>query len=848
MSTADPSDENRTVVTWVEEQTDPDMTPAALAGDYRTLRHRAPLAVLEGLTRELLEGGDAPGLTADQQAELLGVALAIPLHVPPDRVRQVARDLPPPTDDTLVPAPLPWTQQAVLGSPETVGLDSPVIHAFLVETGETVNEVLVVGRGLGEVRKRVNEIAFLAGLAIRRQAERIDRVYHEAQGLRSRGLADEADRYERFAWELERTHPAQLLDGLIWLSRRAIDPDHQVHLPGPAAEDSQGDPFRLLVDELRRLDRESALVYLHNVSPDEVARFRPGRYKPKDFPKGSAGLFYDPNDDPDRATVAAAQLVRVAAFNDAVEFTVPAPVFGPDSRFAAVAATFLESKLAQAEADAQMRLDFYTRRFHEADRQLAAYEEAQRAGRQAQLEQFHAEEHRLDYGVDHEVGVIFRLPKPDFVTGLRFYTTILPSLRQTHGQWRDRMQAILHNIRLARTEGRLERLAINYFVDRALRNLPALPGDPAWPGLEAWQQGVRPLLLRAWRAALTDQRAKPEDYRTRRLFFTATLEAKGETTWVTVRANYLFVNTTSVIDTRKPVHRLCDRLDAVQPTPAPAPADFSDQALAVALSPGSSNVRAELFRHALLADPRQAVGRVLTRGLSARPLTDLSAAGPNPYRARHLLQQVDSLLYVGANHAAMRLLVEFLDDAIRRPPRPDFTLGDNCLPEVPTRLVLLYTLVNERQARPWRQVQDILRNPDAASLPPRVKDAVALAERWEPGYLARCAEKAELCTSERMKEALRAGDKAGAVSTLLDEASAGLRAAAALSKARKLPRERSDARRLYRLLGDALGTVMACPWGSALDFEVQELTTRLLGAPHRINMRQEPDTAGGTET
>src|SRR5262249_3734419 len=138
--------------------------------------------------------------------------------------------------------------------------------------GEEVSEVLVVGRGAGEVRERLYDIAFLAALAapfFPREA-----TEHELQQLERRadeaaraGRHQEAEQVRAFVTAWRDTQPAEVLDGLIWLSRRAVFPQVRVPLPALAGGQDLDSPFTVLVQELRALAQSSALVQLHEAEP-----------------------------------------------------------------------------------------------------------------------------------------------------------------------------------------------------------------------------------------------------------------------------------------------------------------------------------------------------------------------------------------------------------------------------------------------------------------------------------------------------------------------------------------------------------------------------------------------------
>ena len=135
------------------------------------------------------------------------------------------------------------------------------------------------------------------------------------------------------------------------------------------------------------------------------------------------------------------------------------------------------------------------------------------------------------------------------------------------------------------------------------------------------------------------------------------------------------------------------------------------------------------------------------------------------------------------------------------------------------------------------------RDPDDPRVPARVAKSLRLAEQWEEGYVQKClapgGDKRRVLTSEASKRAkgLRAG-RIGALPSLLEQARDATAAAAALQKSLDFPRRRCTARRMYRLLGDALARVMASTAGGYFDSQVQELSSLLLGAEHYLDEKK----------
>jgi hypothetical protein len=825
-----------------------------LRQDYDAVRDKLGPRYLHALCTRLLRGGDLPVAEARQRAELICLALAEGVLNLDDQVSRFleAQGIAGPNDQTLLPAPITWTQRGVLSSPLTLSLGSPVIHAFLVQQGEQVNQVLVVGRGVGEARRRLYDAAFLAALASPRpgrelEAHEITRLEEVVEQAEKEGEVDKTAMLKRCIEVLRGSEPAEVLDGLIYLSRHAVNPYTGNLLPVSDSRDYMQDPFTLLVQELRQLAQTSSLVQLHTLGPDQVQAVRPTL---------EAKVFHDQaGRDPDRSPVAC--VVPVYDTIGDLTFTLPPRVLDTNE-FRRLERTMLQYRAERTKADARDRHDFH-RRHREQDQD--ALNEYQALSPEQRAER-NKETFQLTLRVDHELGVEYTLKKPHERSGEWHYKINLPSLIKEATAWMERMERIYGQVEAAEQDGRLRRLAVGYALDRALRGLGPLPGDPDWPEMADWQQRVRPLLLHAWKEALEQAGASPASrYATRRLCFFTTFRGGR----ALVRPHYLFLNTTSVLDGRGPVGRLVDRIDhldqkAVKVVPGPSqegagPApeqqrlerrrEEVESRLELALGDEQKTLGTEALADALATalryDPAAATRRLCEYFLHRRPEALPEVAGADPWLGGQALAIVQGLLDIGAWHGALRHLVNFLNGVAKG--HPAFQLKPNQLPEVPCSFLVLCGLVDHDPAEAWELVKrwwDDYRH--KRHLPDHVRGAIALAEGWEPGYLARClaaggraAGKGQVLQSKHRKEAGRADPTAAALPSLLDESDDLLRAAVALQQARNFPRQRTSARRMYRLLGDALARVMASTRGAAVDTQVQELSSLLLGAEHYLD-------------
>lgn len=828
---------------------------------FREWLSGAPEMDLAGLAKRLIEDGDLGGIPTQWEDEILCTALADGLlRLDPQDASTVLRrrGLPDPQDSSLVPEPVQWTLRGLLScDPElTLSLDSPVMHVFLVKDGEMTSQVLVVGRGCGEARRRVYDLAFLAALSVPRPDQEVpvaelERLEAEARRLEGEGDSERSKLLDRLVKLLQDHEPAEVLDGLVWLSRSAVSPETGVPLPVEGKLKLIDDAFTLLVQELKRLAASSALVKLHQLDEAQL--------KPYHLPEGDARLVFEDGDDAGRIPLAAVGRPVWSEFSP-IEFVLPGRVFSCQ-RFRTVERYFLRSLAERVRADARDRLMFYERMRERHERQSNEYE----AMSPAEKDRLHREEIRYDETVDFEIGTTVKLREPEFGTGLRHYTEVLPSLLESSHRWATLMKGILDRIELAERDGRLQRLAVGYLVDRALRNLAPLAGDTEWPGLDEWQYWTRPLLLRAWRDRLEEAGGGPAaSYATRRLFFRSVLHRSAEDGppgpreaqrpardirdyRCILRPHYLFVNKTSALNLNGPVQRLLDRIDHLSTSEDQITTEEEREAierLGRAIEADSELVspehRSEDVCRSLRDAPIAAAGR-LVRSLLERNQKPLPGPGsPDPYVARIILDNVLSYYYVGAFHAATGLLIQYFDDVTDPESDASYRMAENRLPELLLHLCYLAALAYNPTAKTpaWDLVRRWYdeRNQDVMGQIDRVRQALLLADEWEPAYVQRCldlgAGKERILTSEAYRKANKARATDGSVGSLLCRARVAIEAALGLSRAREFPAGRSSARGMYRHLGDSLALVMACPDGAAVDSELQELSSLLLGAEH----------------
>ena len=126
--------------------------------------------------------------------------------------------------------------------------------------------------------------------------------------------------------------------------------------------------------------------------------------------------------------------------------------------------------------------------------------------------------------------------------------------------------------------------------------------------------------------------------------------------------------------------------------------------------------------------------------------------------------------------------------------------------------------------------------------------AIKLVEEWEADYWQRYFAVRE----DRLRQPIsRAREEARtralvpsamrSLIALVDEAIDAIRA---IDRARTFPAPVVEARRMYRHLGDALARVMALPQGNALRTSVQDLSTKLLGAVHFMDLKRDTESNG----
>jgi hypothetical protein len=386
----------------------------------------------------------------------------------------------------LWPEPKAWGARASLSKDILVTLDSPVVHVWLLKSGDEPEQIIIAGKGLAAHRAKI----FLDALvtAMRVQASAIDIFNH----------------------------------GLITIHRRAnIEAYLDVNLPvlgsnAPLADaDTAGAAMRELIRQLRRLEQDTGFVRIHEAdvaNADQTKSFF-RRTSQQAIREGEAILWA-----PDADTIASeSELVTVQPVYALYHRRGPPPRFelelSPElfrvESWKKLVTTYEEEVINRIALDARIRLDYYQRRAEG----LADEKEQWDRADETQRQQRWGPTVTLNNRFDDAVGLSIWLRPPEIIPTKKYYEVNVPDLILSYEKWAKRMRDILEGVDTAarRPDSPFLRLIATRFFDAALRGCD-LEENPRIQRLyREWADSTADLLRFLWRKKLGSVKAAPSD-------------------------------------------------------------------------------------------------------------------------------------------------------------------------------------------------------------------------------------------------------------------------------------------------------------------------------------------------
>jgi hypothetical protein len=392
----------------------------------------------------------------------------------------------------LAPAPLAWGPMAALAPQVYAALSSSLVRAWVTVDDQGPTEVLVVGEGLPEIRRRVLRAALEAS-------------------LRMNGLAD--------------TDAADLVGdvvgvGIIRLSagsaskRAAIDippvfDARQVATSLRSSPTVQG-ALRDFIGLLRKLARETNLVTVEEIRHRDVEA----------FDQAFRNLAERAASQPDTAFLRRPGLTRSETARDEMVTLLPCLRTARAGDFAEGSSVGLELSPDLLETESYQRLE-------QAHQQAMAHRLTidamlRRDRLVEEIERFRAdldaytrtapEERSIFYEptvllverFEELLGITIKLAEPEEVDTARYYEVNMPQVIALRESWVEKLTELIDNLQTAinRPYAPARQIAAGRFLDTALRGVTPDESPTTARAFEQWRREIQPMLWFEWRRAL----------------------------------------------------------------------------------------------------------------------------------------------------------------------------------------------------------------------------------------------------------------------------------------------------------------------------------------------------------
>lgn len=698
-----------------------------------------------------------------------------------------------PEEERVVPPSLVWSIRSVMSANALSSLDSPIVTAWFYMADNHVKQVIILGQGVGEVRRVLEDATFSAALAVKPKSHDL------------------------------------LLDGLIWLSAESLEHDDGLPLVGAGTLDDEStrDALDMLKIELEALANRSALIRTYELEWDHLDRFNAevsSHFGLNRQGLGGTRLLHAAEESPPVAAV-----LPIRSSLETIRIEVPLETFDGDY-FREIFKEYIEDTIQRTQRHAQRRLDFHRynlgRHEKQRDNYLSLAPEMRAAEDKQTVE--------LSATIDHKMAKTIIRAQPGYTTGFNYYNNILPSLIQSDELWIKKMHRLVTAIArsLDPRIGGLQRIFASRLCDLAIRDV--VPEERSLRGFHDWKRHVRPLLLNACGRELQNKGLSLHDLHSRRVVFGVSLRG----TKALIRPFVIFTSNSSFLEFPADaqimrIHDLTDRVDS-QPVADGTPINAEVE---VVVAPGSAQVeeRTQALTRALRRDPRATVQRMCEYLLNLRSSEGQKEAlgvFRTEWAGVQLLTVVGSLCSVGATASAIRLLQRFIKES-----ESGHTHAAAQLPELPVLFLHLCAVYLQQQGQPdsWSTIASWQRQPPSdRQIYGSVQAAKALSDTWEAGYLDGCIAAKRILPSKCLQQTIAMeGWPAGQRSALREaQGLTGVGVILDLQKQRLHIRDEETGRNLYARLADALNEVLLFEQGSLLMEEIRWIMDRLLGAEH----------------
>lgn len=387
---------------------------------------------------------------------------------------------------------LNWGPRSVLAREVLAGLDSPVMHAWVFVEDTKLQQILIVGEGLPEIRQQIVQVAFQTSL-------QVHGVAHDIMNIGV--LRIELPGSEVTPWDI----PFPIIGDL----RQPLS---------PAAAQTAVIALEELLAYLKALEQNSGLVRIHQV------QFGAQKTLALALREKASNAFNSPH----RATLwksngqASSDLVTLIPYLQITQRARPLNLeFNLDLLETATYKRLLEAyhyaTIQRILMDVGVRRDYFK---HEAERMEAEEKYFKEATPPERIAVW-GKTILITQRFDAELGVAIKLAEPEEMPIELFFEHNIPELIRSYRSWQRRMERIIDSVQEAfkRDDAPVDRFAASRFLDAAMRGRSPDESRATQTAFEGWCKLVQPLLRFEWHCFLQGQGIDEERVFTHHTFF-----------------------------------------------------------------------------------------------------------------------------------------------------------------------------------------------------------------------------------------------------------------------------------------------------------------------------------------
>jgi hypothetical protein len=402
---------------------------------------------------------------------------------------------------------LTWGPRAALSSDVLAGLNSPIMHAWIIIDDETVKQVIVVGEGLPEIRYRVLFEVFMASL----------QVHAVAQDMMNIGAL-------RVELPGEPVTPLNFDFDIIGDRKQPLSPQ--------AAASAEAVLGKLL-EFLQTMEQDTGLVHVHRAkAQDQTAISKAFQGFAGEARKNPRQVFLMANKqentaDPDLVTFVPYLPTRGPAI--ALNMAIHADLLQTPT-YERLWHTYQFATITRFLMDIKARHDYYERQAEQHHEQKEHYEESTPAERQA----IWGSSVELNERFNFALGITTKLLVPQTMPVDMYFRNVIPDLIEQYRDWQKRMKGILLSVKIAveRPDAPIRRFAASRFFDAAIRSRIPDESRAARDAFEAWREQIEEMLWFEWRSQLEREGIAVEDVFTPHTFLHTYLSPKRDGTGI----------------------------------------------------------------------------------------------------------------------------------------------------------------------------------------------------------------------------------------------------------------------------------------------------------------------------